>query len=69
MLSFEEAIKKADEELDRIAYNAEYNESKGLRKAFSNKMDWFAVIVYLAKKGLQVEKAEKIGEQWKQRKN
>lgn len=56
MLSFEEAIKKADEELDRIAYNAECNENKGLRKAFSNKMDWFAVIVYLAKKGLQAEK-------------
>jgi hypothetical protein len=56
ILSFEEAIKKADEEIERIAYNAEYNENKGLRKAFSNKMDWFAVIVYLARKGLQAEK-------------
>jgi hypothetical protein len=56
MMSFEDAIKKADEELDRIAYNAELNENKGLRKAFRNKMDWFVVIVYLAKKGLQAEK-------------
>lgn len=56
MMPFEEAIKKADEELDRIVHNAECNENKGLRKAFSNKMDWFAVIVYLAKKGLQAEK-------------
>lgn len=56
MMSFESAIKKADEELDKIAYNAELNENKGLRKVYSNKFDWFAVVVYLAKKGLQAER-------------
>ena len=61
MMSFEEAIKKADEELDKIIYNSECNENAGLRKAYSNRLDWFAVIVYLAKKGLQAQKGgEKI---------
>jgi hypothetical protein len=56
MMSFEEAIKKADEELDKIIYNSECNTNAGLRKAFSNKAEWFSVLVYLAKKGLQTEK-------------
>ena len=61
-MSFEEAIERADIELDKIAYNAEFNENKGLRMAFSNKMEWFPIIVYLAKKGLQAEKTLKGGE-------
>ena len=56
MLSFEEAIKKADEELDKIIYYSECGSTTGLRRAYSNKADWFSVIVYLAKKGLQAEK-------------
>ena len=56
MLSFEESIKKADEELNKIIYYAECGSTTGLRTVYSNKADWFAVIVYLAKKGLQAEK-------------
>lgn len=56
MMSFEEAIKKADEELDKTIYYAECCSTTGLRRAYSNKADWFSVIVYLAKKGLQAEK-------------
>jgi hypothetical protein len=61
MLSFEEAIKKADEELDKLIYNSECNDNAGLRKAYSNKADWFAVVVYLAKKGMQTQKGGEAG--------
>lgn len=55
MLSFEESIKQADEELSKIAYNAEFGANKGLRKAYSNKLNWFVNVVNLAKKGLEVK--------------
>ena len=56
MMTFEEAIKKADEELDKSIYYAECGSTTGLRRAYSNRAEWLAVIVYLAKKGLQAEK-------------
>lgn len=56
MMSFEEAIKKADEELNMICVQSEISTNKGLRKIARNKMDWFAPLVYLAKKGLKAEK-------------
>lgn len=59
MMSFEDAIKKADEELDRLIYNSECGANAGVRMACSNKAEWFSVIVYLAKKGLQADKAQK----------
>ena len=59
MMPFEDAIKKADEELNKIMYHSECNDNAGLRKAFSNKADWFAPLVYLAKIGFQAEKRSK----------
>ena len=56
MMSFEEAIKKADEELSKSIYYSECINNEGLRKVHSNKADWLSQVIFLAKKGLQAEK-------------
>ena len=56
MMTFEDAIKKADEELSAVIVQSELTLNNGLRKIAENKLEWFAPLVYLAKKGLEVEK-------------
>lgn len=55
MMSFDEAIEKAENELAKLIHNSETLNSAGLRTANSNKADWLSIVVYLAKKGLQAE--------------
>ncbi|MBQ4160570.1 MAG: hypothetical protein IJD83_06520 [Clostridia bacterium] len=55
-MTFEDAINKADEELSALIVQSELTLNKGLRKIAENKLEWFAPLVYLAKKGLQAEK-------------
>lgn len=60
MLKFEEALRIADEELDKALYNGEWNAHLGIRKIFRKKADWLAPVVYLAKLGLeQIRQKEK----------
>ena len=56
MMSDEEAIKRAENELAQAIYNSETLNNPGLAKAYANKASYLSTLIYLAKKGLQAEK-------------
>ena len=55
-MSFEEAIKRAENERAHATYNSETLNNPGLAKAYGNKATYLSTLLYLAKIGLQTLK-------------
>jgi hypothetical protein len=53
---YEDALKKANEELDYAVYMSECAPNAGLRTIYSNKLMWLRWVVMLAEQGLEQEK-------------
>ena len=55
----QEAIAKAQKELDMANYFAETSPHAGLRTVHSNRAEWLTRVLHLARKGLDIEENQK----------
>lgn len=55
MMSFKEAIEKAENELSMAIHNGETMKNPGLRAICNNKAEWLSIVVYLAKQAMKEE--------------
>ena len=55
MLTDEEALKIAKEELERALYLSECSRSAGIRAINEEKSEWLSVLIYLAEEGMRKE--------------